>query len=329
MERNNIMNEQLKNLIEDYKKTDWTALLKEDLGKYHLKELKPNLDLIKNFFDSFIQNFDLLTDSLQSRVQDFLTQFKQTKEQIQNHTDTSRNQQIINRVKQLKNMILDQGYSFDWVLKFQQKSEKPLYDPKEDFQKYKLARQEIEAEIKKLKQAQSQQSEQTIRAEASRYGEFFKREAEKNKNLSFYFGLGLFLFSIVICWIAYCFFSFDSSITVNNIPELIAKGNLISKFFIFTIVVLLLATLRREYLALRHQYTVNQHRHNALSSHKEILSSIEKTASESDKEISNAILLELTKAMFNPQDTGFIKNQKEASENRIVEVSKSLFNPKE
>ena len=326
MERESIMNEELKSLIEDYKQTDWTALLKEDLGKYHLKELKPNLDLIKNFFDSVIQNFDLLTDSLKNIAYDFLNQFKQTKEQIQNHTETSRNQQIIDQVNDLKNMILNRGYSFDWVLKVQKKSEKPLDDP---IQKYRLARQEIEAEIKKLKQAQSQQSEQTIRAEASRYGEFFNEEAKENNKSSYIFGGCLIFLSILACLIAYYFFSFDSNITVNNIPELIVKGNLISKFFIFTIIVLLLATLKREYLALRHQYTVNRHRHNALSSHKEILSSIEKTASESDKEISNAILLELTKSMFNPQDTGFIKNQKDASENRIVEVSKSLFNPKE
>ena len=80
-------------------------------------------------------------------------------------------------------------------------------------------------------------------------------------------------------------------------------------------------------MALKHQYTLNRHRHNALSSHKEILSSIEKTASESDKEISNAILLELTKSMFSPQKTGFIKDQKDtSSENRVVEISKSLFN---
>ena len=47
----------------------------------------------------------------------------------------------------------------------------------------------------------------------------------------------------------------------------------------------------------------------------------------SDKEISNAMLLELTKAIFSPQDTGFVKYQKDiSSENRIIEISKSMFN---
>ena len=36
------------------------------------------------------------------------------------------------------------------------------------------------------------------------------------------------------------------------------------------------------------------------------------------------MLLELTKAIFSPQDTGFVKNQKDtSSENRIIEISKS------
>ena len=43
-------------------------------------------------------------------------------------------------------------------------------------------------------------------------------------------------------------------------------------------------------------------------------------------EISNAVLLELTKSMFSPQDTGFVKNQKDSSsDNKVVEISKSLF----
>ena len=47
---------------------------------------------------------------------------------------------------------------------------------------------------------------------------------------------------------------------------------------------------------------------------------------ESDKEIANAILLELTKSMFRPQDTGFVKNQSDASSgSKIVEISKSIF----
>ena len=324
------MTQGLQKLIEDYKQTNWTALLKQDLGEYHLKELKPHLDFIKGFLDSVVQNIDLLTGSLQDRANGFLSHFKQVKEQIQHHTDTGQNQQIMNQVIIFKNTILETGYSLSWALQVQKRSTKSLDDPREDIQQYELARKKIEAELKILKKVQSQQSEQSIRSEASRYGDFFKQEAKNNKILSWIFGLCLVVCSISVCVFAYYFFKFNPETTVNNILELIVKEKLINKFFIFTIIIILIAVLRREYLALRHQYTVNRHRHNALSSHKEILSSIKKTATESDKEVSNAVLLELTKAMFNPQDTGFIKNQKDSSsENRIVEISKSLFNTKE
>ena len=328
------MDEQLKNFIESYKKTEWKFLLRENMGDYHLRELKPHLEFIRNFFNELIDNpyFESSYQNYKSSLQNCLGLFEKIKINIEQYRDGGEKQNIINQVIDYKNHIFSDLNPLFNMLKIQIEyhPDRCTDHPEKVVGKYSKATKEIEQELKKVQQLQSQYAEQTIRMEASRYGDFFKKEAEDNKKLSKWYGLGLLAFSIIICWVTYCFFSFDSNITINNIPELIVKGNLINKFFIFTILVLLLATLRREYLALRHQYTLNQHRHNALSSHKEILSSIEKTASESDKEISNAILLELTKAMFNLQDTGFIKNQKDSSsENRIVEISKSLFNTKE
>ena len=46
--------------------------------------------------------------------------------------------------------------------------------------------------------------------------------------------------------------------------------------------------------------------------------------------MANTILLELTKAMFNPQDTGFVKNQKSSSVgDRVIEISKPIFKTSE
>ena len=58
---------------------------------------------------------------------------------------------------------------------------------------------------------------------------------------------------------------------------------------------------------------------------KSLIDDYKETANESDREISNAVLLELTKAMFGSQDTGFIKDQKYTSDSKVVEISKSLF----
>ena len=90
--------------------------------------------------------------------------------------------------------------------------------------KYSKAIKEMEQELKKLQQIQSQYAEQAIRSEASRYGDFFKREAENNKKLSWFYGACLFVFSVFVCWFAYCFLSFDHNITANSIFELIIRG---------------------------------------------------------------------------------------------------------
>jgi len=50
-------------------------------------------------------------------------------------------------------------------------------------------------------------------------------------------------------------------------------------------------------------YNLNIQRQNALNSHKQILDSIIATQSENEKEIRNAILLELTRAIFDTKET--------------------------
>ena len=321
----------LRNLIGVYKQTDWNLLLRGNMGDYHLKELKPHLDFIKNFFDEIIDNpyFESSYQPYEALLQESFNHFNGVKTNIEQYRDGGQKQHIINQVINCKLNIFQNLNPLFNMLKIQAEyhPDRCTDHPEKVVGKYSKAAKDIEQELKKLQQIQSQYAEQAIRAEASRYGDFFKKEAENNKKLSLFYGIVLLLFFVSACVFAYCFLKFDQNITANSTFDLVIKGNLINKIFIFTIIILLISILKREYLALKHQYTLNRHRHNALSSHKEILSSIQKTASGSDKEISNAILLELTKAMFSPQDTGFVKDQKDtSSENRIVEISKSFFN---
>ena len=340
------MNEQLKNLIEDYKKTNWGLLLRKDMGDYHLKEIKPYLDFIKNCIDSIVNSSHLgvllQSQNYQNLLQNMLQQFQNIREQIIQYKNANQNQQIITAVILFKTYIVETCQSLLIALRLQEEykpdksSDKPMekkYLPSHikldtELKKYmSTAKEEMDQELKKIRQLQSQLSEQTVRAEASRYGDFFKDEAKENKKLSWWYGGGLLFFSLLTCGFAYFFLTFDQNTMVNSFPEFLIKGNVINRIFIFSILILIMSVIRREYLALRHQFTLNTHRHNALSSHKEILQSILKTASESDKELSNAILLELTRAMFSPQDSGFVKNQTTSSfGNRIVEIPKSLFN---
>lgn len=75
----------------------------------------------------------------------------------------------------------------------------------------------------------------------------------------------------------------------------------------------------------KHLYNLNIQRQNALNSHKQILDSIIATQSENEKEIRNAILLELTRAIFDIKETWYLKSwwQWQAT-NQIIEITKTL-----
>ena len=343
MEGTTKMNEELKSLIDDYKKTDWSSLLQVDHGKYHLREIKPHLDFIKNFTDNIVKKVHLLSHNQQNTLVDLISQFQNYKEQINNYEGKSQRETIINQIVNFKGWIQDNCQQLELSLAIHDKykpldkietklnqteSKNLLYQPQEEKlskELKKLVEEKFEKEIRNLKQLQSQYAEQTVRVEASRYGDFFKKTAKNNKVLSWIFG-GVFLFACILAaWFAYCFLKFDKNIIASSFVELLIKGDVINKVFIFSVILIVISIIKREYFALRHQFTLNTHRHNALSSHKEILSSIKKTANESDREISNAILLELTKAMFDSQDTGFVKDQKYTSDSKVVEVSKTVF----
>ncbi len=327
------MNEQLETLIKDYKQLDWSHLLRGDFGeKYSLKELKPHLDILKNFIDHIVLNVDKLSESNQQDLKNLLNEFNgNIKIRITNHTDTSQTKQLIKDIISIKDQIISNEVyqrlerSVELLVKYD--STYQVDQPELEVDKYKTARKEITKELQKIRKIQSQYAGQIKKEEVSVYGGFFKKESENNKYLFKWFG-GLFiLFSVLAGWFAHCYLKFDHTIKAQNLIELLIKGDVINKIFIFSVIFLVISVLRKEYLAMRHQYTLNKLRYNALSSHKEILSSIEQTKNESDKEIANAILLELTKAIFHAQDTGFVKNSKNTgAENKIVEISKSLFN---
>ena len=64
------MNENLKNSIEAYKKIDWSKLLRNDLGAFHLEPAKKDLDAIKKLFDKILdfQNLDELPNNYQEII---------------------------------------------------------------------------------------------------------------------------------------------------------------------------------------------------------------------------------------------------------------------
>ena len=285
------MNEQLKQYIESYKKTDWKVLLQENHGDYHLKEIKPHLDVIKNFIDDLLKNISSLSDAQQNTLNGLFENFENHKNQIINYQGKGQRDTIIHNIVGFKSWMIEYYYKLVVFLDIQNKysdidrdlkhgkSDK-LFTPtkKEKWLKEweKSAEEKLNKEMIKVQQLQSQLKERTTQEEASRYGEFFKKCAEKNKKLSVKFQYRFFSICALLALIAYDFLKFDQSIEAKNLIELLIKGDVINKVFILSVALIVISTIRREYLALRHQFTLNEHRSNAINSHKEILKSYTK-----------------------------------------------------
>ena len=324
-----MMSEELSHLIQFYKGIEWAQLLRNDLGSYHLKAIKENLDFIKKYFDHIINHdyFKNLPSVKQNILASPLQSFKNTVNTILQHQNTGKNQSVIDEVLQFKVGLFANLEGIHQSLTFMESLHGVT--PDLNIKDYKKTAskdlKDLKEMLAKAKNITSQQQSQIIEEEVSQYGDFFKKESDKNTFWARVYLVSTTVLAIIFVGLAYWTFTIDPTITAQNIPELIIRGNLLNKVFIFSIMLLVLTLLKRQYLALRHQATLNIHRHNSFKSHKEVLSSIESTQNESDKEISNAILLELTKSMFSTQNTGFINEESSAKDAKIVEISRSLF----
>ena len=320
--------EHIENFILKYYKTDWESLLREDLGKHHLKELEPHLGSIRYVMEQIIAVFREIGHEKQfeNYQQIFINLFTK----FLTITNT------INKYPPPHNIDGENYTIVITVMNFRASVWRNYLLISKDLASSDISKQKLKAcnldttkateELSEAKEAISQHAKFSAERAVTLSGKSFEKEAKKNETASQLYGIALFLFAFLACGIAVVFFNFNDNIEVKNIPELLIKGNILNKIFIFTILLLLVSVLKTNHLSLKHQYSLNKHRQNALNSHKTILNAIQKTKDESDSKIANAILLELTKAMFAPQETGFIKNQKDSSSgNQIVDISRSAF----
>ena len=319
----------LQKAILKYSKIDWRALLREDLGEHHLKELELHLDSIKYGIDDMIYgltktNYKMQFENYQQILIDLFTEFLEITNTIKEYQPipdaTHERSKIIRIVMKFRASVWHNCILIFRELKDLNISSNKLHADDLDTTK-------ATEELKQAREAISQHAAKfSVERAVTLSGEFFKKEADDNKKEFENYQKYLFVFAFLACAVAVGFFNFNDNIEVKNIPELLIKGNILNKIFIFTILLLLVSVLKTNLLSLKHQYSLNKHRQNALDSHKTILNAIQKTKDESDSKIANAILLELTKAVFLPQETGFIKNQKGSSSgNQIVDISRSIL----
>ena len=99
-----MMSEELSRLIQFYKEIKWEQLLRTDLGEYHLKAIKENLDFIKKYFDHIIDHdyFKNLPSAKQDILISPLQIFENTVNTILQHQNTGENQSVIYQVLQFK-----------------------------------------------------------------------------------------------------------------------------------------------------------------------------------------------------------------------------------
>ncbi len=121
-------------------------------------------------------------------------------------------------------------------------------------------------------------------------------------------------------------FSLSGNGILSDIFNTINSQNILIKFVVISLGVFLIAHFAKVYAAEKHLYNINIQKQNALESHNQILNSVIATESENEKEIRNVILLELTKAMFDAKDTGYLKGHSQNSipNNSIVEISRTM-----
>lgn len=302
-------------LLKRYKNLNWSSLLRKDLGNYSLVDAKPTLNRIKKFFDSILLNPALpnLAQSIQNEIQsqliDFLNYCDNT---IKTFSDIGQKEQqleeIRNREHQIINALGKYSYYFSEI------------DPAKgvEFKKYseeaKEKVEELNRKIKEVDEITKHAKKQAQEKEVAQFGIFFSEEAIKNKLIArIALGItGLFVFLTI--FLAYKFlagieFNQDKELSFwENIFQIIHSQSIIFKIIIISLGGYLISLSSKIHSAEKHLYTLNTQRQNALNSHRQILKSVQATESQNDLETMNKILTQVTKAIFENQDSGYLKN---------------------
>lgn len=319
--------------VEEYKKIDWNKLYRKDLGEYSLEITRPNLDRIKSIFEEILNypNLDQLSDQFKSQIQSQIDAFVQFANQIINSfQNTGERQNWINNIKN-KEFEIYQNLSniYRYIKDF---------DPGRD-EKLKDVINKSEERIKQLNEDLTKTDillqtaqKKAIQGEITEYGNFFGTEALKNEatakiNRWLMFGSILLTGIISILYLQNIkFISFERLTFFENILQTINAQNILIKFVLLSLGGYLITHFSKVHSTEKNLYNLNMQRQNALNSHKQILNSVVATESENEKEIRNAILLELTRAIFANHETGYLKGSKDnpSPTNQIVEITKSI-----
>lgn len=327
-----MINNNFRKFINEYKALNWNSLLRKDLGEYNIEESKPNWERIKIILDRilFDPELDNLSVTFQNTIQNELSGFLNfTREVVRNFQNTKEREHWMERIKQKEfDIQKNLGIFYNFLASI---------DPSGKGQLSEYTK-EIEESIKRLKEKTEVIDSlltgaqlKATQAESTGFGRDFGDESDKNKIRAYWARGGIAFGVLGTATLAFLslqdpFVIAEEGAWLDKLLNLIYEQNLLIKVIILSLGGYVIAHFSKVYDAEKHLENVNKQRHNALQSHKQILNSVASTASENDKEISNAILLELTRAIFESKETGYLKSAGNPASpaNQIVEISKTM-----
>jgi hypothetical protein len=322
-----------KTLLEKYGNLNWNKLLRKDLGEYNLDEAKPIFDRIKDVFDSLLKNpaLENISQNFTNQISSELTKFLQLSENVVNSfQNTNERPQWIEKIRnQEHSIIVSLGHYFNYLTNI---------DPSknEELKRYIVEAgnkvKELGDKLKTVDELVEGARKTAQKAEIQSFGSFFGDCAKDNK-VKAIVAFWLMMVSIIatmllsIGYLQNIHFIKEGDMTIwENLLNVINSQNIIIKIVIISLAGYLIAHFSKVYSAEKHLYVINTQRQNALNSHRQILKSIQSTGSENDLETANAILLQVTRAIFDNQDTGYLKdaNSPTAPMNQILEITKTV-----
>lgn len=321
------------NWVQQYKAINWNSLLRKEFWEYSLEEAKPIFDRIKKFFDEILNNPEVenLSQSIHNKISAKISSFVQfCDSRIKTYQNTSEKSQKIEEIRNIEYEIIEELWKYiSYFSELDPKKEKEYKKYTEDA-KEKIKEVEIRlSEIDKLSERAKQIAQ---KEEIASFWNFFGITAISNetsaKNAQ-YTMIGLILltwiFAIIFLW-GINFSQQTETSWWKNIFLTIHEQNIIERIVILSLLWFLISHFSKIYSAEKHLYVLNNQRQNALNSHRQIIDSVQSTNTENDLETKNAILLQMTKAIFDNQDTWYLKDSwwSPIITNQILEAWKIL-----
>jgi len=318
---------------EEYKKIDWNKLLRKDLGEYSLEVTRPNFDRIKSIFDEILNypNLDQLSDNFKNQIQGDLNTFIAfTNQVINNFQNTGERQSWIDQIKNKEFEIYQNlSHVYRYIKDFDPGRDERL---KEVIKKSEERIKKLNEDLSKTETLLQQAQKNAVQSEVMEYGNFFGNEALKNEITAkinrrlMFISVALTATLSIVFLQNISFISSEKLTFFENILQTVNTQNILIKFVLLSLGGYLISHFSKVHSTEKNLYNLNIQRQNALNSHKQILDSIVATESENEKEIRNAILLELTKAIFANHETGYLKGSKgnPGPSSQILEITKSI-----